>query len=58
MMIYLYQYGRYHRAIIRRNLFSKQYGNVGNKEYFEILKGMILNDPKLASYKSILNKLL
>jgi hypothetical protein len=31
---------------------------VGNKEYFEILKGMILNDPKLASYKSILNKLL
>ena len=31
---------------------------VGNKEYFEVLKGMIINDPKLAPYKSILNKLL
>ena len=31
---------------------------VGNKEYFEVLKGMILNDPRLAAYQSILNKLL
>ena len=31
---------------------------VGNKEYFEVLKGMVINDPKLAPYKSILNKLL
>lgn len=31
---------------------------VGNKEYFEVLKGMILSDPRLAAYQSILNKLL
>lgn len=31
---------------------------IGNKEYFEVLKGMIMNDPKLAPYQSILNKLL